>query len=44
MTGLVACAVVAATLHADVAAPVILGAVMLIVLAAACVMARDGAL
>jgi len=44
VTGLVACAVVAATLHADVAAPVILGAVMLIVLAAACVMARDGAL
>lgn len=43
VTGLVACAVVAATLHADVAAPVILVAVMLVVLAITCVLVRDGA-
>jgi hypothetical protein len=44
VTGLVACAVLAATLHADVAAPVILVAVMLVVLAITCLLARDGAL
>jgi uncharacterized membrane protein AbrB (regulator of aidB expression) len=40
--GLVACAVVAATLHADVAAVAMLGAVMLVVLATACLLLRDG--
>ena len=44
VTGLVACAVVAVTLHADVAAPVILVAVMLVVLVVTCLMVRDGAL
>jgi len=44
VAGLVACAVVAATLRADVAAPVILAAVMLVVLALMCLMVRDGAL
>jgi len=40
--GLVACAVAAATLHADVAAVAMLGAVMLVVLATAFVFLRDG--
>jgi hypothetical protein len=42
VTGLVACAVVAATLHADVAAAAMLGAVMLVVLATAWLLLRDG--
>jgi hypothetical protein len=44
VSGLVAVAVVAATLRADVAAVAILAAVMLVVLAITCVMLRDGAL
>jgi len=44
VTGLVACAVVATTLHADVAAPVILLAVMLVVLAITFFVVRDDAL
>jgi hypothetical protein len=42
--GLVACAVVAVTLHADIAALAMLGAVMLVVLAAARRLLRDGGL
>jgi hypothetical protein len=44
VAGLVACAVVAATLHADAAAVTILGAVMLVVLPLACFMLRGSAL
>jgi hypothetical protein len=41
--GLVACAIVAVTLHADIAAVAILGGVMLVVLATACwLLRRDG--
>jgi len=36
--GLVACAVVAATLHADIAALAMLGPVLLVVLAVGCLM------
>jgi hypothetical protein len=43
-SGLVGCAVVAATLHADAAAVTILAAVLLVVLAVACFMLRDSAL
>jgi hypothetical protein len=43
-SGLVACAVVAVTLHADVAAMAMLGAVMLVVLAAGCRLLRSGEL
>jgi hypothetical protein len=39
--GLVACAVVAVTLHADVAALAMLGPVLLVVLAAGCLILRD---
>ena len=42
--GLVGCAVVAATLHADAAAVTLLAAVMIVVLAVACFMLRDSAL
>jgi hypothetical protein len=42
--GLVACAVVATTLHADAAAVAILAAVMVAVVAVAALMLRDGAL
>jgi hypothetical protein len=44
VAGLVACGVVAATLHADAAAVTILAAVMLVVLPLACFMLRDSAL
>jgi hypothetical protein len=44
VAGLVACAVVAATFRADAAAVTILAAVMIAVLAVACLMLRDGAL
>ena len=43
-SGLVGCAVVAATLHADAAAVTILAAVLLVVLTVACFMLRDSAL
>jgi hypothetical protein len=39
--GLVACAVVAVTLHADVAALAMLGPVLLVVLAVGCLMLRS---
>jgi hypothetical protein len=42
VSGLVACAVVAVTLRAHVAAAAILGAVMLLAIAMSCVMLRDG--
>ena len=42
VSGLVACAVVAVTVHADVAAVAMLGAVLLVVLATACLLLRDG--
>jgi hypothetical protein len=44
VAGLIACAVVAATLHADVAALTILAAVTLVTLAVASLMRRDGLL
>jgi hypothetical protein len=44
ISGLVACAVVAVTLHADIAAVAIVGAVMLVVVAVTCLMLRDGSL
>jgi hypothetical protein len=44
VSGLVACAVIAATLHADVAAVAMVGAVLLVVLAVGCLLLRDGAL
>jgi hypothetical protein len=44
VAGLVACAVAAATLHADAAAVTILAATMVAVLAVAALMLRDGAL
>jgi hypothetical protein len=40
VSGLVACAVVAVTLHTDVAAATMLAAVMLVVVAACCLMLR----
>ena len=40
VSGLVACAVVAVTLHAGVAAAAILAAVMLLLVAATCLMVR----
>jgi hypothetical protein len=40
--GLVACAVVAVTFHADVAALAILGPVLLLVLALGCLLVREG--
>ena len=40
VSGLVACAVVAVTLHTDVAAAAMLAAVMLIVVAVSCLMLR----
>ena len=40
VSGLVACAVVAATLHAHIAAAMMLGAVMLVVLGVTCLMLR----
>jgi hypothetical protein len=43
VTGLVACAVVAVTLHAEVATAAILGTVMVLVLAASCVAFRGRA-
>jgi hypothetical protein len=42
VSGLVACAVVAASLHAMLAALTMLGAVMVVVLAITSVMLRDG--
>jgi hypothetical protein len=42
VSGLVVCAVVAASLHADVAAVAVLGAVLLVVLAMSLVLLRDG--
>jgi hypothetical protein len=44
VTGLVACAVVASTLHADIAAVTVLTAVMLVLLAITTVMLRNGEL
>jgi hypothetical protein len=44
ITGLVVCAVVAVTLHADVAAVAMVGAVVLVVVAVTCLMLRDGRL
>lgn len=44
VSGLVACAVVAVTLHAEVATAAILATVMLLVLAVSCLMLRDRAL
>jgi hypothetical protein len=44
VSGLVACAVVAATFHADVAAVAILAAVMVLVVATACLLLRDSGL
>jgi hypothetical protein len=41
VSGLVACAVVAVTLHADVAAVAMLAGVLLVVLATACLLLRD---
>jgi len=43
-SGLIAVAVVAVTLHRDVAAAAILAAVMIVVLAVTCAMLRDGRL
>jgi hypothetical protein len=40
VSGLVACAVVAVTLHTDVAAAAMLAAVMLVVIAVTCLMLR----
>ncbi|HEY4826485.1 MAG TPA: hypothetical protein VIH85_06945 [Solirubrobacteraceae bacterium] len=44
VSGLVACAVVAATLHADVAAVAMVGAVLLVVFAVGCLLLHDGGL
>jgi hypothetical protein len=44
VSGLVACAVVAATFHADVAAVAMLAAVMVVVVATVCLLLRDGGL
>jgi len=44
VSGLVACAVVAVTLHAEVATAAILATVMVLVLAASCVVFRGRAL
>ena len=44
VSGLVACAVVAATFHADVAAVAMLAAVMVVVVATGCLLLRDGTL
>jgi hypothetical protein len=43
VAGLIACAVLAATVHADAAAVTLLAAVMLVVVPLACFMLRDSA-